>query len=139
MTTAASTALRPAALAKGRNMIAVASGKGGVGKTWFAITLAHALAKAGRRTLLFDGDLGLTAGGTTAFLDVGAVEQTLPDGALVFFLGVIDPAASFGSASLDGFGGGGAFTYNVDDIVTAVPEPGTAGMLMAGQEQWRRC
>ena len=39
--------------------IAVASGKGGVGKTWFAITLAHALARAGRRPLLFDGDLGL--------------------------------------------------------------------------------
>lgn len=48
-----------AARAKGRNMIAVASGKGGVGKTWFAITLAHALAKSGARTLLFDGDLGL--------------------------------------------------------------------------------
>jgi flagellar biosynthesis protein FlhG len=41
------------------NLIAVASGKGGVGKTWFSITLAHALALAGKRTLLFDGDLGL--------------------------------------------------------------------------------
>ena len=41
------------------NVIAVASGKGGVGKTWFSITLAHALARAGRRALLFDGDLGL--------------------------------------------------------------------------------
>jgi len=40
-------------------IIAVASGKGGVGKTWFAITLAHALAHAGRRVLLFDADLGL--------------------------------------------------------------------------------
>jgi flagellar biosynthesis protein FlhG len=39
--------------------IAVASGKGGVGKTWFAITLGHALAAAGQRVLLFDGDLGL--------------------------------------------------------------------------------
>ena len=39
--------------------IAIASGKGGVGKTWFAITLAHALARAGRRVLLFDADLGL--------------------------------------------------------------------------------
>ena len=39
--------------------VAIASGKGGVGKTWFAITLAHALANAGRKILLFDGDLGL--------------------------------------------------------------------------------
>lgn len=39
--------------------IAIASGKGGVGKTWFAVTLAHALAQAGRRVLLVDLDLGL--------------------------------------------------------------------------------
>ena len=39
--------------------VAVASGKGGVGKTWFAATLAHALARRGRRVLLFDADLGL--------------------------------------------------------------------------------
>lgn len=51
----------PAALpaSAGGRLIAVASGKGGVGKTWFAITLAHSLARAGRRVLLFDGDLGL--------------------------------------------------------------------------------
>ena len=41
------------------NIIAVASGKGGVGKTWFSITLAHLFARAGRKTLLFDGDIGL--------------------------------------------------------------------------------
>ncbi len=40
-------------------LIAVGSGKGGVGKTWLAITLADALSRAGRRVLLFDGDLGL--------------------------------------------------------------------------------
>lgn len=41
------------------NVIAVCSGKGGVGKTWFSVTLSHALARAGRNVLLFDGDLGL--------------------------------------------------------------------------------
>lgn len=40
-------------------LVAVASGKGGVGKTWLSITLAHALSLAGARVLLFDGDLGL--------------------------------------------------------------------------------
>lgn len=49
----------PVARKRNRNMIAVASGKGGVGKTWFSITLAHSLAKSGQRVLLFDGDLGL--------------------------------------------------------------------------------
>jgi len=44
---------------KGKNIIAVASGKGGVGKTWLSICLAHALANQGQKILLFDGDLGL--------------------------------------------------------------------------------
>jgi len=49
-------ALNPDAIGQ---LVAIASGKGGVGKTWFAVTLAHALARRGRRVLLFDGDLGL--------------------------------------------------------------------------------
>ncbi len=40
-------------------LIAIASGKGGVGKTWLAITLADALSRLGRRVLLFDADFGL--------------------------------------------------------------------------------
>jgi len=54
-----SLAPRPAHRPRAKNLVAVASGKGGVGKTWFSITLTHALARAGQRTLLFDGDLGL--------------------------------------------------------------------------------
>jgi flagellar biosynthesis protein FlhG len=60
-----------------RNIISVASGKGGVGKTWLSITLAHALARAGQRTLLFDGDLGLANVdvqlGVTPRRDLGSV------------------------------------------------------------------
>jgi len=41
------------------NIIAIASGKGGVGKTWLAVTLAHLMARSGRQVLLFDGDIGL--------------------------------------------------------------------------------
>lgn len=41
------------------NLIAVASGKGGVGKTFLAVSLAHGFAHRRQRTLLVDGDLGL--------------------------------------------------------------------------------
>ena len=54
-----STASKSSLPIKGRNMIAIASGKGGVGKTWASISIAHALAKKGEKVLLFDGDLGL--------------------------------------------------------------------------------
>jgi flagellar biosynthesis protein FlhG len=40
-------------------LIAIASGKGGVGKTFLACSLGHALVQAGQPTLLFDADLGL--------------------------------------------------------------------------------
>ncbi len=54
--TRTSAAQTPAA---SERIIAVASGKGGVGKTWFSITLAQTLASKGQKILLFDGDLGL--------------------------------------------------------------------------------
>jgi flagellar biosynthesis protein FlhG len=41
------------------NVIAISSGKGGVGKTWLSVTLCHTLARNGASVLLFDGDLGL--------------------------------------------------------------------------------
>ncbi len=42
-------------------VIAVTGGKGGTGKTTVAVNLATALAQAGRRVLLLDGDLGLAS------------------------------------------------------------------------------
>lgn len=42
-----------------KRLITIASGKGGVGKTWLSVTLAHALSHEGQKTALFDGDLGL--------------------------------------------------------------------------------
>jgi flagellar biosynthesis protein FlhG len=39
--------------------VSIANFKGGVGKTWLSATLAHLCARAGKRVLLFDGDIGL--------------------------------------------------------------------------------
>ena len=52
-------------------IVAIGSGKGGVGKTWLAVSLAHALARLGRRVLLFDGDLGLANVDVQLGLDPG--------------------------------------------------------------------
>jgi flagellar biosynthesis protein FlhG len=65
------------------NVIAVASGKGGVGKTWLSISLAQALSKLDQRVLLFDGDLGLANVdvqlGIQPGMDLGtALERHLP-------------------------------------------------------------
>ncbi len=96
---------------------AIASGKGGVGKTWLAITLSHALARAGARVLLFDADLGLANVdiqlGLTPEIDLGAVlaGQATLAGAVLAHDGGFDilpgrsgagTLAALGPAALDG-------------------------------------
>ncbi len=49
----------PADAARRPRVIAVSSGKGGVGKSHVAANLAYCIARAGRRTLLVDADLGM--------------------------------------------------------------------------------
>jgi hypothetical protein len=72
---------------------------------------------------LIDGDLTVTAAGVTASLDVDDVQETLPDGSRVYFLGIIDDQASFRQAKIVALAGG-FFLYNVDDIMT-VPAAAT--------------
>src|ERR1700761_9627390 len=98
----------PSAALQCRNMIAIASGKGGVGKTWFAITLCSALAKRGKHVLLFDGDLGLANVdiqlGLTPKHDLGHVIEgtaTLPGAVTTYTEGGFDILAGrSGSGSL---------------------------------------
>lgn len=42
-----------------RRIVALVSGKGGVGRTWLAVALAQAAAADGKRVLVLDGDLAL--------------------------------------------------------------------------------
>ena len=101
-------------------MTAIASGKGGGGKTWFAVTLAHALADQHHRVLLFDGDLGLANVdiqlGITPAHDLGAVlagRVTLEEAAM--------PIDGAGFAVLAGRSGSGA--------LAALPEAALANVL----------
>ncbi len=91
-----------------KNLIAVASGKGGVGKTWLSVTLAHLLARSGRSVLLFDGDIGLANVdvqlGITPQRDLGGVlagRHTLKEAITHYAEGGFDIIAGrSGSASL---------------------------------------
>jgi len=67
-------------------IIAISSGKGGVGKTFVTLQLAATLAALKRRVVLFDGDLGLANVhvllGINPSFDISAVvtgEKTLPE------------------------------------------------------------
>jgi flagellar biosynthesis protein FlhG len=52
-------AVDAATLPPSRKIVAITSGKGGVGKTFVAANLAAALARQGRKVLVLDADLGL--------------------------------------------------------------------------------
>lgn len=59
-------------------VIAVASGKGGVGKTHVTVNLSVALARGGKRVMLFDADLGLANAGVVLGLPAQAtIEDAL--------------------------------------------------------------
>ncbi|MFO0997604.1 MAG: MinD/ParA family protein [Alphaproteobacteria bacterium] len=99
------------ATAPAGRILAIGSGKGGVGKTWFSITLAHALARAEQRALLFDADLGLANVdiqlGLLPKRDLGDVVNqriTLGDAAMRFEAGHFDivpgRSGSLGMATL---------------------------------------
>ncbi len=91
-----------------KNLIAIASGKGGVGKTWLSVTLAHLFARSGRSVLLFDGDIGLANVdvqlGLTPQRDLGGVlsgRHTLKEAITHYEEGGFDIIAGrSGSASL---------------------------------------
>jgi septum site-determining protein MinD len=72
----------------GRDTVyAVASGKGGVGKTTTTVNLGTALAKAGHRVVVVDADMGMA--NLAAFVSLGTDEATL-DGVLAGEAGLDD-------------------------------------------------
>ncbi|GLQ05843.1 MinD/ParA family protein [Sneathiella chinensis] len=106
-------ASHPASAPAGKNVITIASGKGGVGKTVLATSLSHALANAGKKVLLFDGDVGLANVdiqlGLMPDMDLASVisgEKKLADVAFRYEAGGFDIIAGrSGSGSLGNLGG----------------------------------
>ena len=87
-------------------IIAIASGKGGVGKTLLSIGLAQALAQAGRRVLLVDADLGLANVDVQLGLDARHDLADVLSGRLTAVEAALPHAAGF--AVLPGRSGSGA-------------------------------
>lgn len=110
----------------------------------FSITFASAVHAVGMYFItgadapLFDGDITLDNGNGSVSLVALDVFQ-LSGGDNVYFLGLTDTSA-FTTVSIATPGLGGAFLYNVDDIVTArrtgdpqpVPEPSALALMSLG-------
>lgn len=93
-------------------LTAVGSGKGGTGKTFIAVNLAHALSSQGERVLLCDADLGLSNTSVHLGLDSGG---NLP--------GLLAKACSLRAATVPVLGGAneaGGF-----DLIAATPGSGS--------------
>jgi len=111
------------------NAIAIASGKGGVGKTWLSVTLCHALARAGRRALLFDGDLGLA----NVDIQLGLAPHQDLAGVITGRCGLDDAVIPYGEGGFDvvaGRSGSGSLANlsaeRLAGLSTALAEMGSA-------------
>ncbi len=85
----------------------LASGKGGVGKTFLAVSLAHALARRRRRVLLVDADLGLANVEVQLGLEPGlALARAIAGG--LDLASLVRPLPRLGFSLLGGSGSGAA-------------------------------
>ena len=83
----------------GPHVTAIGSGKGGTGKTFVSLSLAHAFAQEGERVLLCDGDLGLS--NTTVHLGIDFVPDIRPtvmvrgeENIFITAMSMLDPSAA---------------------------------------------
>jgi len=100
-------------------------------------TLSFAPARAIGLTFItadavLDDDIVLSAAGTSVGLSTKSLRVIdKATGSAAFFLGIADDSPSITSASITTVGGG-FFFYNVDDVITAVPEPASAALVGLG-------
>ena len=102
------------------NMLAIASGKGGVGKTWLSVTLSQALAAKNRRVLLFDGDLGLA----NVDIQLGLQPGRDLSGALAGKYALVEAAMHHPGAGIDVIAG-----RSGTGGLASLPGPRMAGLL----------
>ena len=106
----------------GCTVIAVTSGKGGVGKTTVAVNLALVLAESGKSVLLVDADLGLA--NVDVMLGLGIVELACT----IIYL--IPKTSVLGAILLTGYLGGATATHvRIGELAQAIA-PVVFGVLV---------